>query len=200
MGHSERGYSMSNRSMAVARTREKILRATVELATEKLTVEIVLAEIAGRAGVTVQTILRHFGTRDRLFDSAVTFASAEIVTERAAPVGDVTEAVQVIVDHYETRGDWVVTLLGQEASNERIRGITVPGKQIHRTWVETVFGPQLFDRTETAGPAITDLLSVATDVYTWKLLRRDRGLSRDQTEQRMRQLVDAILASREKES
>ena len=200
MGHSERGYSMSNRSMAVARTREKILRATVELATEKLTVEIVLAEIAGRAGVTVQTILRHFGTRDRLFDSAVTFASAEIVTERAAPVGDVTEAVQVIVDHYETRGDWVVTLLGQEASNERIRGITVPGKQIHRTWVETVFGPQLFDRTETAGPAITDLLSVATDVYTWKLLRRDRGLSRDQTEQRMRQLVVAILASREKES
>ncbi|WP_327057730.1 hypothetical protein [Glaciihabitans sp. GrIS 2.15] len=130
----------------------------------------------------------------------MTFASAEIVTERAAPVGDVTEAVQVIVDHYETRGDWVVTLLGQEASNERIRGITVPGKQIHRTWVETVFGPQLFDRTETAGPAITDLLSVATDVYTWKLLRRDRGLSRDQTEQRMRQLVDAILASREKES
>ncbi len=200
MGHSERGYSMSNRSMAVARTREKILRATLELATEKLTVEIVLAEIAGRAGVTVQTILRHFGTRDRLFDSAVTFASAEIVTERAAPVGDVTEAVRVIVDHYETRGDWVVALLGQEASNERIRGITVPGKQIHRTWVETVFGPQLFDRTETAGPVITDLLSVATDVYTWKLLRRDRGLSRDQTEQRMRQLVDAILASREKES
>ena len=30
-----------------------------------------------------------------------------------------------------------------------------------------------------------DLLVVATDVYTWKLLRRDRGLDRTTTEQRM---------------
>ncbi len=62
MGGSERAYSMTNRSMAVATTQESILRAAVELATEKLTVEIVLADIAGRAGVTVQTILRHFAT------------------------------------------------------------------------------------------------------------------------------------------
>ena len=200
MGGSERAYSMANRSLGAARTQESILRATVELATEKLTVEIVLADIAGRAGVTVQTILRHFGSRDRLFDAAVTFANAEVVTERAAPVGDVAEAVRVIVDHYETRGDWVVALLGQEASDERIRGITVPGKQLHRAWVKTVFEPQLFDRNETGSSAIADLLTVATDVYIWKLLRRDRGLSRDKTERRMRQLVEAILASPVKES
>jgi AcrR family transcriptional regulator len=200
MGGSERSYSMTNRSVAAARTQESILRATVELATEKLTVEIVLADIAGRAGVTVQTILRHFGSKDRLFDAAVTFANAEVVTERAAPLGDVAEAVRVIVDHYEIRGDWVIALLGQEASNERIRGITVPGKQLHRVWVETVFEPQLLDMTESGSPAIADLLTVATDVYTWKLLRRDRGLSRDETERRMRQLVDAILASPERES
>ena len=195
MGESERSYSMTNRSAAAARTQASILRATVELATEKLTVEIVLAEIASRAGVTVQTILRHFGSKDHLFDAAVTFASAEVVTERAAPVGDVAEAVRVIVDHYEARGDWVVALLGQEASNERIRSITGPGKQLHRTWVDAVFAPQLLDRSEAERPAIADLLSVATDVYTWKLLRRDRGLGREQTERRMRQLVDAILAS-----
>jgi len=200
MGDSERAYSMTNRSVAAARTQESILRATVELATEKLTVEIVLADIADRAGVTVQTVLRHFGSRDRLFDAAVTFANSEVVTERAAPVGDVAEAVRVIVDHYEIRGDWVIALLGQEASNERIRGITVPGKQLHRAWVETVFDPQLLNMTESGSPAIADLLTVATDVYTWKLLRRDRGLSRDTTERRIRQLVDAILASPGKES
>ena len=195
MGGSERAYSMANRSLAVAETQERILRAAMELATEKLTVEIVLADVAGRAGVTVQTILRHFGSRDGLFDAAVPFASAEVVAERAAPVGDVAEAMRVIVDHYEARGDWVIVLLGQEASDERIRGITVPGKQLHRDWVETVFRPQLSAWAETGRAAIADLLNVATDVYTWKLLRRDRGLSRDQTEQRMRHLVDAILAS-----
>jgi AcrR family transcriptional regulator len=195
MGGSERAYSMANRSLAVARTQDLILRATVELATEKLTVEIVLADVAGRAGVTVQTILRHFGSRDGLFDAAVTFANTEVVAERAAPVGDVAEAVRVIVDHYEARGDWVIALLGQETSDERIRGITMPGKQLHRDWVEKVFEPQLSARTEAGRAVIADLLVVATDVYTWKLLRRDRGLSRDRTEQRMRQLVDAILAS-----
>jgi len=197
---SERAYSMTNRSVAAAQTKEAILRATVELATEKLTVEIVLADVAARSRVTVQTILRHFGSRDRLFDAAVAFASAEVVTERAAPVGDVAEAARVIIDHYETRGDWVIALLGQEASNERIRGITVPGKQVHREWVETVFGPQLANLKETERTAVADLLSVATDVYTWKLLRRDRDLSRDQTERRMRLLVDAILASPAKEN
>jgi AcrR family transcriptional regulator len=193
--NSERAYSMTNRSIAVARTQGRILQATLELATEKLTVEIVLADVAERAGVTVQTILRHFGSRDGLFDAAVEFAGAEVVAERAAPVGDVAGAVRVIVDHYEARGDWVIALLGQEASDERIRGITGPGKQLHRDWVETVFEPQLSDRAETGRPVIADLLVVATDVYTWKLLRRDRGLSRDQTEHRMRHLVDAILAS-----
>jgi hypothetical protein len=41
---------------------------------------------------------------------------------------------------------------------------------------------------------VTDLLVVATDVYTWALLRRDRGLSRDHTEARMLRLVEAVLS------
>ena len=193
--NSERSYSMTKRSITVAKTQGRILQAVLELATEKLTVEIVLADVAQRSGVTVQTILRHFGSRDGLFDAAVEFGSAEVVAERATPVGDVTEAVRVIIDHYETRGDWVIALLGQEGSDERIRGITMPGKQLHRDWVESVFGPELADHAGPKDRVVTDLLVVATDVYTWKLLRRDRGLSRELTEQRMRHLVDAILAS-----
>ena len=36
-------------------------------------------------------------------------------------------------------------------------------------------------------------LHAATDVYTWKLLRRDLQLSRADTERIMRELVDGIL-------
>jgi len=42
--------------------------------------------------------------------------------------------------------------------------------------------------------ALADLLVVGTDLYTWVLLRRDRGLTRAQTEQRMIMLVEAVLA------
>jgi AcrR family transcriptional regulator len=186
---------MANRSVAAAQTQGRILGAVLELSTEKLTVEIVLADVAARAGVTVQTILRHFGNRDGLFDAAVAFATAEVLAERTAPVGDIAEAIRVIVDHYETRGDWVLALLGQEVSDERIRGITVPGKALHRQWVQTVFEPELSRRDDSARAMMVDLLVVATDVYAWKLLRRDAGHSRDRTERSMRHLVDAILSS-----
>jgi hypothetical protein len=63
---------------------------------------------------------------------------------------------------------------------------------MHRAWVEEVFAPFL-DGTHDAD-ALVDLLVVATDVYAWKLLRRDRGLSRSSTEARLKQLVGAVLA------
>lgn len=198
MAASERAYSMTNRAAAAAETRNRILRAVLQLATEKLSVEIVLADVAEHSGVTVQTILRHFGTRDALFDQAVSYGASEIVDERATPVGDIPKAVEVIMDHYEARGDWVVALLRQEASDERIRAITEQGKLIHREWVKAVFGPQLAKHAEQE--LLTDLLVVATDVSCWKLLRRDRGLSRRATERAMRVLVEAILGASLNES
>jgi AcrR family transcriptional regulator len=191
----ERGYSMAVRGAAAAATRTAILRATLELVTEKLTVEIVLADVAERSGVTVQTVLRHFGSRVGLFDAVVEYGTREITEERAAPVGDIPSAVGVIVDHYELRGDWVTSLLGQEGSDARIRGITEIGKRVHLEWVRTVFAPNVSDRSPAARDLLTDLLVVATDVYTWKLLRRDRGLTRATTERAMRVLVESVLAA-----
>lgn len=181
---------MANRAAAATDTRARILRALVELSMEKLTIDIVLGDVATRAGVSVQTILRHFGSRERLFDVAVDFAAAEIVEERIAPVGDARAAVRVIVDHYELRGDWVIAMLGQELGHARIRRITELGRQTHRVWVETVFASKSDLNDE-----LRDLLIVATDVYTWKLLRRDRGLDRDGTERSMLRMVNALLVS-----
>jgi AcrR family transcriptional regulator len=186
---------MTTRSTSAARTQESIVRAVLELSTEKLTVEIVLADVAARAGVSVQTILRHFGSRDGLFDAAVAFATTEVVAERETPVGDISAAVRVLVDHYEMRGDWVLSLLGQEATDERIRGITVTGKDVHRRWVETVFEPYLSNQEPGSRSETVDLLVVATDVYAWKLIRRDAGRSRNETEHRIVRLVQAIVDS-----
>lgn len=191
----ERSYSMATRAAGAAGTRVKILRSTLELSTEKLTVEIVLADVAARAGVTVQTVLRHFGTREGLFDAAVAYGSSEIVEERATPVGDIPTAIEVIIDHYEARGDWVLALLSQEATDARIRGVTAEGKRVHREWVLAVFEPQLAARPESDRGLIADLLVVATDAYCWKLLRRERGLDRTATAHAMRVLVEAIVAS-----
>ena len=83
--------------------------------------------------------------------------------------------------------------MAQEDTDAQIRRVTDHGKATHRRWVDEVFAPFIG-----ADAALVDLLVVATDVYTWKLLRRDRGLSRTQTEQRIRQLVIAVIATHEK--
>ena len=188
-----RSYTMTARARSVQQTRQRILDATVALHTERLAVDIGLDAIAARAQVSVQTVLRHFGSRADLVEAAMTHAEQAVRDERRSPVGDVEEAVRLLVDHYETRGDGVLLLLAQESSQEMARRIADQGRRIHRAWVEETFAPHVAGADEP--DQLVDLLVVATDVYTWKLLRRDRGHSRDQTQSRIRTLVGSLLAT-----
>jgi hypothetical protein len=60
------------------------------------------------------------------------------------------------------------------------------GRRGHRDWVEAMF----------RAPGLTPELVVATDVYTWKLLRRDQGLDRDETVASILKIVQALLERR----
>jgi len=183
---------MTARADSAAGTRQRIADALVTLAQQRLTIEITLDDIAHAAGTTVQTVLRHYGSRDALFDAVIALTAARVEQEREAPPGDLDSALRVLVDHYELRGDFMARMVGQEASDARIRSFTEPGKALHRRWVVDVFGEWL--KAARDAEALTDLLVVATDLQTWKLLRRDRGLDRATTETRMRALVDALLS------
>lgn len=187
-----RTYTMTSRAEAAERTRLRILDAAVELSSTTLVSEISLEAIASTAEVSVQTLLRRFGNRSGLLAAAREHARTVIADERRAPVGDVAAAVRAVVDHYEHRGDAVILMLAQERADEQIREITDDGRRFHARWVEEVFAPYL-----PAGRVARDervaLLVVATDIYTWKLLRRDQGAGRAVTEQRMERLVRAVL-------
>lgn len=180
---------MDARAQAVAQTRERILGALFELGTDRLLPEISLEDVAAEADVSVQTILRHFGSRAGLLDATMEHALARVAEEREAPVGDVDAAVSVIIDHYERRGKTALLMLAQEHADPAVGELTRRGRQLHRTWVTDVFAPFLSDDDE-----LVDLLGVATDVYTWKILRLDRRLSRARTQARMHRLVSTLLA------
>jgi len=186
----KRAYTMGARAQSVQETRARIQEALFLLGCQRLFVEISLDDVAREAGVSVQTVLRQFGSRAALIEANVEYAVARIAEEREAPVGDVDAALRVICDHYELRGDIALLMLAQEHADPQLGKLTENGREMHRQWVRDVFGP-LTD----ADDAMVDLLVVATDVYTWKLLRRDRRLSRAHTEQRMKTLVTALLAA-----
>jgi len=187
---------MGRRAELAAQTRRRLLQASVDLHSERLMADISLDDVAARAGVSVQTLLRHFGSRAALVEESIAFARAAVVEERRATPGDVPGALRVLVDHYEARGDTVLLMLAQESAEPFVRRLTDQGRAVHRSWVHEVFALQLQD----AGSAddaevLADLLVVATDVFTWRLLRRDRRLSRPLTESRMLRLVEAVIGT-----
>jgi AcrR family transcriptional regulator len=193
-----RNYTMAARAESTIETRERILDAVISLSEEKLSLEIVLADVAERSGVSVQTVLRHFGDRRGLFEEARARQVKRVRTERAAPVGDASAAVRTIVAFYERMGEWSLMLQAQEHSDELSRQTVEVARRVHREWVQEIFAPQLAGRRDRE--ELVDLLVVATDVLTWKILRRDGGMSRSITCDRMLRLVQAVLPQPSKRS
>jgi hypothetical protein len=58
--------------------------------------------------------------------------------------------------------------------------------------VEQVFAEHLPEQSD-ARSRLVDVLVVATDVYAWKLLRADRGLSVEEVHDRMALMTAALL-------
>ena len=132
-GH--RSYRMSARADAAEATGERILDSAVELFWERPTDQIPLDEVASRAGVSVQTVIRRFGSKDGLLAAAVEREAARVGAQRdLAPTGDVAGAVNVLVDHYEELGDRVLRLLAEEDRIPGLREIADRGREYHRQW------------------------------------------------------------------
>ncbi len=180
-----RPYRMQTRADRAAETGRRILEAFLALFAERWLDQLTLDEVAARAGVTVQTVLRRFGSKEGLIAAAGELAYARAGAQRdEAPVGDIAGAIGNLMVHYEEVGDRVLRLLAQEERWPALRPLADAGRAGHRAWVERQFAPVL--------PALV----AVTDVYIWKLLRRDQGLDRAQTEAALRDMVGALLGGR----
>lgn len=185
---------MERRAEAAAATGERILDAAVDEFWERPVEGISLDEVARRAGVSVQTVIRRFGGRDGLFHAATEREAGRIRDQRdQAPVGDAVGAVHVLIEHYETTGDRVLKMLAEEERVPRLREIVDRGRALHRDWCARVFAPSLAGlRGVDRQRRLAQLVAVC-DVYTWKLLRHDAGLSRRQTELALVELLNPML-------
>lgn len=185
---------MGARAEAVAGTRQRILEAVRDIAYERFDFDPTLAAVAERAGVSVQTVLRHFSSREALLIAAAEAALGAVAEERRPTAPDIDSAISTLIEHYELRGDFALALVANEARDPQIAAIAESGKQEHRRWVAAVFTDRL-PAAEAAREELLDLLVVATDVFAWKLLRRDRGHDVPTVHARMRTMTTALLAS-----
>lgn len=189
-----RPYRMGARAQTAAETGERILDAATEVFWESPSDQISLDEVAMRAGVSVRTVIRRFGGKQGLLAAG---AAREVQRESGererAPIGDVAAAIAVLVEHYEATGDRALKMLAEEQRLPGLSGIVDMGRALHRDWCARVFAPAL---TGLAGAERKRRLAqfvAVCDVYTWKVLRRDAGLSRRQTELALVELLSPML-------
>ena len=189
----KRPYRMRARAEAATETGRRILEAVIELHRERFWDQVSLEDIAERAGVTVQTVIRRFGSKERLIETAAEEGTRQVMRQRErAPVGDIEGAVENLVDHYEEWADSALRLLAQEERVPAFRSVTDAARAFHYEWVERTFAPLLAKREGAARQRLLAELVAICDVYFWKLLRRDMGLSREQTELAIRETILAL--------
>ncbi len=187
-----RSYTMGVRQTAKDATRDAIINAAIDTFMAERSFAITLPAVAERADVTVKTVLRHFGSRDALIEAAWSRAYEDVVAERTPPSPEPEAALGVLIDHYERRGHMALAVLAEKDDDPRAERMTSTGRLTHRAWVEEVFGSRLPEEPA-ARSRLIDVLVVATDVYCWKLLRLDRGLSVDDVLDRMLLMTGALL-------
>ena len=195
-GKPKRPYRMQARARAAEATRVKILE-TVEVAFEELFYdEITLTEVARRSGVSVQTVLRHFESKENLFVASYLHTGEKMGAERGPlPVGEPKQIVAELVAHYERFGDRILWLLAQEEREQILKHLADAGRIYHLQWCRQAFAPALQELRGKARDRRLAQLVAVTDIYVWKLLRRDRGLSKEQTGLAMLELVEPLTGS-----
>lgn len=188
-----RRYRMTARAEAAEQTGERILDAVTGLFWERPTDQVVLADVAERAGVTVQTVLRRFGSRDGLLEAAAERAYARTRAERTAPSGDLGADLSILLHHYERDGAGVLRLLAAEEGSPALARFAEKGRRLHREWCTTTFAAALSGLSGVDRERRLAQLVAVCDVYTWKLLRHDAGLSRRQTHLALTELLGPLL-------
>src|SRR5579859_8190199 len=185
----KRPYRMAMRAEKAKATRALIVEAAGHLLRERFRADVTLESIAERAGVTVRTVLRHFGTRDLLIDAAGADLRQRVIDQRnTAPIGNIAGAVSTLFDHYEEWGDYAIRNLAQENRVPGAHESVKAGRRAHRQWVERIFAPR--------GEEAVNAVIAAADVYTWKLLRRDKKLDRAEAEAVVSRLISGVIEGR----
>jgi len=91
---------MTNRARLAARTTQRIADATEALLAGGVLEAVTLQAIAREAGVTVQTVLRHMGSRDGCLRTVAKGVEARVRRQREASVpGDVAGAIADLPAH-----------------------------------------------------------------------------------------------------
>ena len=190
---SVRVYNMGSRADGVANTRDRILRSALKLLMDNWYEDVTLTDISDAAGVSHQTVLNHFESKEGVAHAVAQIASRETEDRRSKAIPlDIPSVVATLVSEYERIGDANVRWAISADRLTSLAPLLDKARSSHQRWLEDyLLGPHPAKPAERR--RLVNALHAATDVYTWKLLRRDLRLSRAETERTMIELVSGVV-------
>jgi AcrR family transcriptional regulator len=193
-GGATRTYRQRRRAVAAEANTERILAAALELFGERPFDQITLAEVAERAGVGLQTVIRRAGTKDGLARAVNAWVAPQVEADRGAPSTSEPAAVAAaIARHYERWGTVTDRMLRQQDASPALAEAAEAGRAAHRAWIEAAFAAPLAARPPAARRRLRARLAAVCGVELWLVLRRDQGLSAPEARDAVADLVTACL-------
>jgi AcrR family transcriptional regulator len=139
-----------------------------------------LERIAGNAGVTKQTLLRHFGSKENLLAQTYARGFAQVRDQRmSAPADDIEAAVDNLLDHYGELGERGLRLAAMDGDRQ-IAALVQKARELHYDWADHAFGGWLKPLRAADRRRRRAALIALCDVNTWWLLSHDLGFDRSQ--------------------
>ena len=189
-----RPYRQVARAAATEDLRRRVVMAFRDALLARWMDEITLDDIAAAAGTTRQTVIRYFGGKEGLLTAVAETIKLEVETARTLGPGfSPRQIAHGLVQDYEVSGDVIVRLLAQEERHPLLTPFLNLGRAWHRQWVTETFAASLIGmRHQPRERRITELVAI-TDVYTWKLLRRDFRHSATEVETMIAEMLNKFI-------
>ncbi|HEY5286611.1 MAG TPA: TetR family transcriptional regulator [Solirubrobacteraceae bacterium] len=176
---STREYKQVERAKAQERTREALIEAATDEFFEGNWLKTSLDSLSHRAGVTRQTLLRHFGSKDGLLMQSLMRGATQVRDQRwSTPTTDISGAVENVIDHYEEWGERSVRIGAWQRGPTVLALFANAARQIHYDWVEHAFAGWLDKFDDDKRAERQAILVVLCDVQSWWILSNDLGLPR----------------------
>jgi AcrR family transcriptional regulator len=175
---SSRTYTKVARAEAEQQTRAALIAAADEAFLSGPWERVSLESIAQSAGVTKQTLLRHFGSKDGLLEQTLRLAIPQVEKQRfSAPTDDIPGAVDNLLDHYEQRGGRAMRSTNLDVGGP-LAELAQISRQFHYDWIDHAFGRWLAPASAAERARLRGALIAICDVQSWWILSHDLGLSR----------------------
>lgn len=190
----ERKYEMSARADAAELTGERIVDAMLGRLKTTPYEHVRLEDVASDAGVTGQTVIRRFGNKPGLMNATVERELGRIAAKReAAARATPAETVRALVEHYEEYGLLILKTYSEAPLVPGLPEIVARGRAYHVDWCRRAF----FGDAPVAGDAENRRRAQVValcDATTWRVLRVDGGLTPDDTELAISELLLPLVA------